>query len=124
MAFVVTSCAGVTLHARSANVSPKPILAILIRIVCIVFYPHRASALGPAEPPFRPKSFAPQFSQSKCFSYLPAPEAPFETASRNCVTVSPPLAWLGGYSLKVSRNWLTITVAGTIVHSLSPHHLP
>jgi hypothetical protein len=64
-------------------------------------------------------------SQSnKTAGYLPAPDAPFETASRNWLTVSPPLAWLGGYASNVCRNWLTITVAGTIVHSFSPHHLP
>src|SRR5450631_1301023 len=57
-------------------------------------------------------------------SYLPPREAPFETASKNWLTVSEPLAWLGGYSLNVWRNPPTISTAGTMVQSFSPHHLP
>src|SRR5450631_3970602 len=56
--------------------------------------------------------------------YLPLREAPFVTASKNWLTVSEPLAWLGGYSLNVWRNPPTIWTAGTMVQSFSPHHLP
>jgi len=43
-------------------------------------------------------------SSNKQLHYLPPPEAPFDMASRNWLTVSPPLAWLGGYSWNVCRN--------------------
>jgi hypothetical protein len=39
-------------------------------------------------------------------------------------TLRVPDAWLGGYSWKVARNSPTMFMAGTIVHSFSPHQRP
>ncbi|MDT7760032.1 MAG: hypothetical protein QOH27_5930, partial [Mycobacterium sp.] len=39
-------------------------------------------------------------------------------------TLRVPDAWLGGYSWKVARNSPTMLMAGTIVHSFSPHQRP